>query len=629
MRSKNTYTKKIIAVVALHSAIGLLSLPFGKGWGWASDLYAQKFTASVNKNRVAVGEVFQLDFSINANGRNFTPPSFGDFTVYSGPNQSTSMQIVNGNMSQSITLSYYLAAKKEGTFTIGAASIIVGNNTLQSNAINIEAVKSGNTQQQAQPQQQNGTKGKNSSQGSSENIFSRTSVSKSKVYAGEQIVITHKVYTRMNLKGFQSVKFPSYNGFWMQEVPRNAQYEIKAENVDGVNYNVVEVKKAFLFAQRIGKIEIEPMEIECVIREKSGRRNDPFSQIFGNDPFFGFDSYKDVVYNVKSNAVTIDVASLPEAGKPADFPGAVGNFSMNATIDKDKVKANNGINLKITISGKGNLKLIDAPKMNFPDEFETYDPKTNENIAANENGVSGSKIFEYLLIPRHEGIYKIEPWKFNYFDAEKKTYVALPSKEFTVTVEKGDGGISGAMPVFSSVSKEDVKIFGNDIRYIKTDNVPLSKQGEYFFSSPLFIAGFSVPPLLFLAFLFLRREHIRRNSDLAMVRKRGAGRIAKKQLAQAEKSMKASDKENFFVNILSALYSYAGNKMNIPVAELSKEKVVELLREKNVQEDTINELVKLLDECEFARYAPGLQSGNLQEVYDRAANIITKIENAI
>ncbi|MDO8627760.1 MAG: BatD family protein, partial [Candidatus Diapherotrites archaeon] len=451
-------------------------------------MFAQKFTASVNKNKVAAGEVFQLDFTINASGKSFSPPSFSDFTIYSGPNQSTSMQIINGSMSQSITLSYYLAAKKEGTFTIGSASITVGNNTLQSNAVTIEAVKSGNTQQ-AQTQSQGGTQDKTSGKASSENIFAKTSVSKSKVYAGEQIIITHKVYTRMNLKGFQDVKFPSYNGFWAQEVGRNTQYEVTTENVNGVPYNVVEIKKAFLFAQRSGKIEIEPMEVECVVREKSGKRNDPFEQFFGHDPFFRFDSYKDVLYTVKSNAVTIEVIPLPEANKPADFPGAVGNFSMNATIDKDKIKANEGVNLKITISGKGNLKLIDSPKMNFPDEIESYDPKTNENISVNESGVSGSKTFEYLLIPRHEGIYKIQSWNFNYFDAEKKMYVALPSKEFTITVEKGEGN-STSSPVISSVAKEDVKMIGSDIRYIKTGNIHLEKRGEYFFSSSIFIAGF-------------------------------------------------------------------------------------------------------------------------------------------
>src|ERR1051325_4943099 len=236
-------------------------------------LFAQKFTAAVSKNKVAVGEVFQLDFTVNASAKNFVPPSLNDFTVYSGPNQSSNVQWVNGNMSQSITLSYYLAAKKEGTFTIGAATITAGGNTLQSNAITIEAVK-GATQQQSQ----GGTQSQSGTQDVSDNLFARTSVSRSKAYMGEQIVITHKVYTRMNLKGFQDVKFPAYDGFWSQEVARTAQYEVTQENVDGVTYSVVEIKKAFLFPQRTGKIEIEPMEIQCVVREKTGKQHDPFEQ---------------------------------------------------------------------------------------------------------------------------------------------------------------------------------------------------------------------------------------------------------------------------------------------------------------------------------------------------------------
>lgn len=583
---------------------------------------AQKFTAAASKTKVAVGEVFQLDFSVNATGKNFVPPSLSDFTVYSGPNQSTSMQIINGNMSQSITLSYYLAAKKEGTYTIGPASIMAGSNTLQSNSITIEAVKAGTQTQSLGGQNPSGT------QANSDHLFARTSVSKSKVFAGEQIVITHKVYTRMNLKGFQDVKFPSYNGFWVQEITRNTQYEVAQENVDGILYSVVEIKKAFLFPQHSGKIEIEPMAVQCVVREKTGKKHDPFEQFFGQDPFFGMSSYKDVLYTVKSNAVTVDVSSLPEAGKPADFPGAVGNFSMNATLDKDHVKANEGINLKISISGKGNLKLIDAPNMEFPDEFETYDPKINENISVNEGGVSGSKTFEYLLIPRHEGIYKIQPNGFSYFDTDKKTYVQLPAKEFTITVEKGVAGPANNTPTMSNLPKEDVKMFGSDIRYIKTGEINLIKKGKYFFSSPLFIAGFSVPPLLFLAFLFLRREHIRRNSDIVMVKKRRASGIAKKYLTLAERSMQSNHKENFFSNVLAALYNYTEHKMNIPTSEHSKEKVVVVLKEKNIPEETISELVQLMDECEFARYAPGLQSGNLKEVYTRAANIINKIEDA-
>lgn len=600
---------------------GLLLIFSLQGRGYT---FAQKFTASVNKNKVTVGEVFQLDFALSGSGKNFTAPSFNDFNIYSGPNQSTSMQIVNGSMSQSITLSYYLAAKKEGTFTIGAASIISGSNTLQSNPITIEVGKGGAAASGGQTQAPNNQKG--AAQTNSQNLFARTSVSKSKVFTGEQLILTHKVYTRLNLKGFQDVKFPSYNGFWTQEAGRTAQYEITQESIDGVTYSVVEIKKAFLFAQRSGKIEIEPMEIQCVVREKTGKRNDPFEQFFGNDPFFG-SSFKEALYTIKSNSASIDVLPLPEAGKPADFPGAVGNFSVNALIDKDNVKTNDGINLKITVSGKGNLKLIDAPKITFPDEFETYDPKTSENISVSGNGVTGSKTFEYLLIPRHEGIYKIQPADFSYFDTDKKTYVTLPSKEFTITVEKGVG--SSASPVVASVVKEDVKLISNDIRYIKTENVALEKKEEYFFGSPAFIAGYALSPILFLGFLFARREHIKRNSNAVLVKKRMANKIAKKQLAQAEKSMKTNDKETFFVNVLSALYTYAGHKMNIPVAELSKEKVATLFHQKNVPQELVTEYVKLMDECEFARYAPGLQSGDLQNVYNRAETSITKIEGQI
>lgn len=590
----------------------LLMIPLGA--------WSQKFTASVNKSRVAVGEHFKLDFTLNAIGKNFTPPSLSDFSIYSGPSQSTNMSIVNGSVSQSITISYFLAPKKEGKFTIEPATITVGSATLQSNSITIEVVKPSANQQ---------SQSSRGAVSSTENLFVKTSVSKTKAYVGEQVTVTHKVYTRMNLKGFQDAKFPSYNGFWAQDASKPAQYEIAQENVDGLTYSVVEIKRAFLFPQRAGKIEIEPAQVECVVREKTDKRHDPFEQFFGHDPFFSFDTYRDALYSIRSNPVTLEILPLPESGKPADFPGAVGNFSMNASIDKEKAKTNEGINLKITITGKGNIKLADAPHIDFPTEFETYDPKISENISSTASGVSGTKTFEYLLIPRHEGVYTLRPKNFSYFDPEKKMYVTLPSKEFSITVEKGEGTTIGTSPMVSSVAKEDVKMFSSDIRFIKTGDIELLKKDEYFFGSPLFIAGFSIPPILFLAFLFARREHIRRNSDLVAVRRRRASGIAKRYLALAEKSLKKNDKENFFANVLAALYNYVGNKMNIPAAEQSKEKAVEALKAKNISDETIAELVKLMDECEFARYAPGLQSGNLQEVYTRAETIINKIDDAI
>lgn len=594
-------------------------------------LYAQKFTASVNKNNVSVGEVFQLDLIVNTNAREFTPPAFNDFTVYSGPNQSSSVQIINGSMSQSITLSYFLAATKEGTLTIGPASIIAGNTTLQSNPITIQVGKGSSSAQQPQAQNQS-TQGntKSGTQRSNDNLFVRTSVSKSKVFTNEQIKITHKVYTRLNLKGFQDIKFPSYNGFWVQDIAtNNSQYQITNEVVDGIQYNVIEIKKAYLFPQRSGKIEIEPIEVQCVVREKTGKHNDPFEQFFGSNPFFGMDNYKDVIYNIKSNPVSIDVTPLPEANKPTDFSGAVGTFNINASIDQDNVKTNEGINLKVTITGKGNIKLIDVPKMSFPDGIENYDPKTSESITTTDNGVSGSKTFEYLLIPRREGIYQIQPGDFHYFDPEKKVYVVLPSKEFTVKVEKGTGNAANNTAMMSGVTKEDVKMVGNDIRFIKTNTAPLMQEKKYFFGSPLFVIGFFVPPILFFAFLFFRSEHIKRNSDLVFVKRKGANRIAKKHLSQAEKSMASNNKEIFFENILSALYEYAGNKLNIPTATLTKENVVQELKAKNVPGGITSDFTKLIGECEFARYAPGLQSGDLQEVYNRVEKIITQIEDVI
>lgn len=584
--------------------------------------YAQKFTASVNKNKVEPGETFKLDYTINAMGKNFTPPSLNDFNVYSGPNQSSSMTIVNGNVSQSLTFTYYLSAKKEGKFTIEPAMIQVGGNTFQSNSITIEVVK-GSSSQQTQNYQ--GTTGVPSS---TENLFVRTSVSKTKAYMGEQITLTHKVYTRMNLKGFQDAKFPSFNGFWVQDSDKPKQYEITHENIDGITYNVVEIKRAFLFPQRTGKLHIEPVKVDCIVREKTGKRYDPFEQFFGYDPFFSFDTYKDALYSIKSNDLTIEVLPLPENNKPANFSGAVGNFSLHIGIDKEKVKENEGVNLKITITGRGNIKLIDAPKIDFPVEFETYEPKTNETISTAPSGISGTKTFEYLFIPRHEGFYKIKPNDFSYFDPEKKTYVSLPSKEFSITVEKEEGSAAGRNPMIPSVAKEDVKVLNSDIRFIKT-NFSIKKKDKFFFNSPLFIAGFSVPPLLFLAFLIARREHIRRNSDLVAVRRRKASSIAKKYLSIAEKLMKKNDKENFFMNVLAALYNYLGNKMNIPASQQSRERVVDALKEKNIPDEIIHELIKLMDECEFVRYAPSLQSGNLEEVYTRAETIINKIENSL
>ena len=593
----------------------------------ANTAIAQKFTASASKTKVAVGETFQLTYSLNANGSNFKMPALNEFDVYSGPNQSTSMSFVNGAMSQSISLSYILSARKEGKITIQPGSVSVNGATVQSNSLVIEVVKGSpttqNQQNQNNPNQQQQNPTAPSSEDVGNNLFVKTSVNKTKVYQGEQITITHKVYTRYQLRGFQDIKFPDYTGFWSQDVPsNNQQIQLTNENVDGVVYSVAELKRTYLFPQRSGKLTIEPMKVEVVVRKQSNRQpRDIFDQFFGG-------GYVDANYSVKSKPITIDVTPLPEANKPAGFAGAVGDYSFKAEVNKDKVKANDAINLTVTITGKGNIKLVDPLKVNFPEDFETYDAKTKDNISATVNGVSGSKTFDYLIIPRHEGDYKIDQINFSYFDPEKKQYITLPSPEFKIHVDKGKDG-EGAASVFNPRSKEDVKVLGNDIRYIKTNNIILRPKENYFFGSTLFYLGLISPFIIFLAFIIVRRKRIEQNKDDVAVKSRKATKMAKKQLKLAENYLKANNKELFYVEIFKALYGYVGNKLNIPTANLNKETITDSLRIKSVTEATIQQLMSTLDNCEFAHYAPTAVSGDLKSIYDNTVELITKIENEI
>lgn len=587
---------------------------------------AQKLTAQASRTKVAVGETFQISYSLNSNGNNFKPPALNEFDVYSGPNQSTSMSFINGSMSQSITFSYLIAAKKEGKYTIGAASMNVGGTTVQSNTLAIEVVKgAGNAAVQqnqgsgnAMPQNQSASVAENVG----DNLFVKTIVSKTKAYMGEQITVTHKVYTRYQLRGFQDIKFPDYRGFWAQDVPGNQQIQVVNENVDGVNYQVGELKRTYLFGQRSGKLEIEPMTVECVVRKQSNRRpRDIFEQFFGG-------GYEDATYSVKSKPVIIDVIPLPEANKPAGFSGAVGSYSFNAQLSKDKVKANDAINLVITLNGKGNVKLLDPLKISFPEDFETYDPKIKENISSGANGVSGSKTFDYLIIPRHGGEYKIEPINFSYFDPEKKQYVTLPSSEFNIHVEKGKDE-DAAANVFNPRSKEDVKVLGNDIRYIKTGPVELKQKNDFFFGSALFYAGILLPFLAFIGFIALRKKNIEANKDAVAVKSRKATKMAKKRLVLAERYLKENNKEQFYVEIFKALYGYTSDKLNIPVADLNKEHIADKLKKGNVADATVQQLINTLDNCEYARYAPSAVSGDLNGIYNATVELITKIEGEL
>ncbi len=598
--------------------------------------FAQKFTAQTSKNKVSVGEVFQIAFTINTSASNFKAPSLSDFDVYSGPNQSTSMQIVNGSMSQSISLSYMLSAKKEGKFTIGAASIVVNGAKLESNVIPIE-VKG------AAPQQQNNNTNSNSanaynpyanqqntttttpqysSDKSSDDVFIRTFVTKKSCYIDEQIVVTQKVYSRLNLRGFQNYKMPGYNGFWSQnENQKNKQIELGQENIDGVMYYVAEFTKSYLFPQRSGQLTIEPMEIDCIVRKRSSKQP---QNIF--EQFFGGGGYEDVVVKAKSKAITIDVKALPEKDKPANFSGAVGNFSLKAEISKEKVKANESINLKLSVAGKGNIKITDAPKITFPEGFETYEPKVSENY--NEGGsFSGTKTYDYLLIPRKPGEFVIKDLDFSYFDPEKKEYVHVPAPEFNISVSPDPNGSNVAIAVDPTANKSSVEAKENDIRYLKTKDITLEKTDTFFFSSWKHYTLLALPLLFFAGFIVMYSKMQKLNSNVVAVKERKAAKLARKQLVKAEAFKTQNNKDGFYQEVSIALNSYISNKLNIPVAELSKENIELQLSKRSVPAETIGKLLATLGDCDVARYAPAAVSNDINVVYNNTVELITKIED--
>jgi hypothetical protein len=581
-----------------------------------AQLHAQKLTAQASKTSVAVGEPFQVTFSLNGSGTDMRIAHINDFDIYQGPYNSSSMSVVNGVVTQSYSLTYVLGAKKEGKFLLGPATINVNGNTIQSNTLTIEVSKASagsSSAKQGNPQDQ-GT----ANRSGGDNLFLTVQPSKTRVYVGEELTLIHKLYYKVDIVNYSVSKMPAMDGCFVQD---GKPAPPAAEMVDGERYMGGELKKTYVVPQRTGKITIEPMEADFIVRQQSNRRpRDIFEQLMGT-------GYEEAKYKLRSKPVTIEVLPLPEEGKPANFSGAVGNYTFKATLSKDRVKANEAINLTITISGKGNIKLVDPLKINFPEDFETYDPKITQNTNTTD-GLGGTKTFDYLLIPRHEGTYKIDQLEFSFFDPAKKAYVVLPSPEFTIHVEKGDPR-DAAANVYTPQSKEEVKVLGDDIRYIKTNKPQFRAIDDYFFGSFWFYTLLLLPVLIFITFVIVRKKNREKNSDLVAVKERKATKMARKRLLAAERNLKLSNKEQFYVEISQALYGYVSDKLNISVANLTKENISNRLRLKGAGDATIAQLIQTIDTCEYARYAPNAVSGDLHGIYNKTVELITKLENEI
>jgi hypothetical protein len=575
--------------------------------------FAQKFTASVNKTNAALGEPIQVLFSIEGIGNGFQGPSFNDFEVASGPSPFQQMQIINGNMSQSISYSYTIIPQKEGKLTIGPATINVGGKKLESNPITI-TVSKGSGKNNGGP----GASSQNNKFGG-DNLFVRSFLNKSNAYLGEAVTLTYKVYTRINLVGFQDAKIPPYTGFWAQEIPTPSNYVITKENQNGISYSVIEFKKTFLFPQRIGSLEIDPVEIDCVVRQQS-RNQDPWSMFINTE---------DVPVKIKSLANHLEVLSLPEAGKPQNFSGAVGQFTLKAQMNKESVKVNEAVSLNVSVSGKGNISLVEPPRLKIPPDIDSYDPKFSENLSVKTSGVEGTKSGEYVLIPRQRGTYKLEPLEFCFFDPEKKTYITLHSAEFNLRVEKGTDEPAGVLSSNPQINRKDIASVGTDIRYIKTQDFALFPKNSFMFGSFLYISGLIVPFVCFLLFVLLRRKYLIDNSDARLVKQRKATRMAQRRLEDARNYLAGGNSEGFFEEISKSIYGYLSDKLLIQQSELSKDFISTTLEQKGVSLEKSRKLLELLDMCEFARYAPASVSKNMNEIYQTCLALIAGLEDEI
>ncbi|MEO8086369.1 MAG: BatD family protein [Bacteroidota bacterium] len=593
-----------------------------------------KFTASSSNNTVAVGDQVQVTFQLEGSGKNFTAPNFADFNILMGPSQSTSMQFINGSMSQSISFTYIIQAVKEGVFKIPPASIETAGKKIQSNTIAITVVKGGNNSQQQQgnnqQQQQQGNKsGNNAVQSGGKNVFFKVSVGKSNIYRGENVLVTYKLYTKVTLVNYGLNKMPSLDGFFSQEIQMPQQLEFHVENVDGVQYKVADIKKLVLFPQRTGTLTLDPMEGEVVARMQVKRQQsrDPFDQFF-NDPFFNNpffnNSVQDIPIKLKSDPVKINVRELPD-GAPSTFNGAVGKFTMEASLDKKETKSHDAVTLKVKIAGKGNLKLIDPPKIEFPPDFETYDPKVTANVNAAPGGVSGSKTFEYLVIPRNAGEYKFTVGGFTFFDLDNNKYETAPGVDFVLKVDKGDETTTTTV---SGVSKSDVQFLGKDIRFIKTNPPVFIQNKGVLYNSPLFYTLCGAPALLFIFLFIFRKRYEEMQSNVTLLKSRRANKVAMKRLSAAKKSLVENNTEKFLDAMFQALWGFVSDRLQIPVSELSKENVSIALAAKNVSTESVTKFNETLDSLELARFAKGIASSN-QEIYKKGIDVISKLEEEI
>ena len=575
---------------------------------------------------VVSGDQVRLVFTVNSQDiKDFRAPSIKGFDVLMGPSRSqqSSIQIINGKRTSnsSTAFTYILLAGNPGTYTIPAASVEVNGEKVFSNAISIKVLPqdqtSGNSGNNGGGSASSSRSQAAGSRISSNDLFITATASKTTVHEQEAILLTYKVYTVVNLRQLYG-KMPDLKGFHTQEVELPQQKTFTLEHYKGRNYNTTVWSQYVLFPQQTGKLEIPSITFDGVVAQQT-ISDDPF------DAFFNGGGYVEVKKKITTPKVVINVQPLP--AKPAGFSGAVGEFKLASSINATDVKTNDAVTIKLTLSGTGNMKLIGTPEVKFPQDFEIYDPKVTDDYKLTNSGLTGTKTFEYLAIPRHAGNFTIPAIEFTYFDLKSNSYKTLKTEAYNLKVAKGQGNADQVISDFTN--KESVKMLGKDIRFIKLGDSSLRPKGDFFFGTVGYYLCYLIPLLLFVVFAVIYRQKALENANVARVKPKKANKVATRRMKLAGKLLAENKKNEFYDEVLKALWGYISDKLSIPVSQLSKDNIEAELTNYGVQEALIAEFIGVLNECEYARYAPGNENEAMDKVYSASVEVISKMENSI
>lgn len=604
-------------------ALALITI-FNFQFSICNSVRAQQMTVQAPKS-VYAGDNFTVRFVVDARASDFRGPSFKGFSLRSGPNtsSSSSFSFVNGQMTSSVqtVYSYTLTADVVGTFTVDAASCTADGKKVSSQSFSIKVEKADPARQQQQRQQQQNRRQaydpwqqqpQQEQTIDSKSLFARASVNKTNPYQGEQIIVTYKIYTQVPISQFAIDKLPGNRGFWSEDLSEGRQIKQYEETVGDRRYQVAEIRRGALFAQENGKLTIEPLDLNVLAMvQRQRRRTGSIFDLF-DDPFFS--AREAVERPLSTSRINVNVKPLPAA--PDGFTGGVGRFDIQGGLSLDKVKANEAVSYRVTFSGSGNLMLVGAPQPEFPNVFEVYDPQIDDNIKKGDNGISGSRTYEWVLIPRSQGRYTIPALKVVYFDPANGQYVTRTIAAQTIEVEKGDARNQAHMG-----SKDDVKLLNSDINYIHPAGKLHPAKSVDHAGWPFWLAAAIVVLLTAGALVFGRRRQVAEQDVMGMRMKR-AVRLARKRLKRAEAHLKAGDANPFYEEIYRAIWGCLADKYGIELSKLSRDTVSACLVEKQVPAERKEGIMRVLQDVDLARFAPGDARAQMQTIYDEALNMI-------